>query len=171
MNASQLTASEYLPFYSNYINKAGLVDLIPGLEDGFKNTLSFFESVPTEMFDYRYAEDKWTIKELIQHIMDTDRVFAYRALCFAREDKTSLLGFEENNYADSSMANNRAKENLLEEYIAIKKSTVLLFKSFNDEMLMRIGFASGGDISVRALGFIIIGHEAHHCEIIKERYL
>jgi len=171
MNASQLTANEYSPFYSTYINKAGLIDLISGIEDSFNDALSFFETIPKQKFDYRYAKGKWTIKELIQHIIDVERVFAYRALCIAREDNTPLPSFEENDYAVSSMANNRTRENLLEEYKAIKISTILLFRSFNDKMLMRVGIASGGNISVRALGFIMIGHESHHIQVIKERYL
>ena len=171
MNASQVSPKEYLAFYAKYLDKAGSVDLIPGLQNGFKLTLSFFESISEAKFEYKYAEGKWTIKELIQHIIDTERVFTYRALHFAREDANVLEGFDENDYAVSSMANNRSKESLIDEYKALKRSTILLFSSFTNDMLMRIGVASGGYMSVRAIAFVIIGHEAHHCEVIKERYL
>ena len=171
MNAAQLSPSEYLPFYSNYVKTAGLVDLISGLEVGLKNTSAFFESIPEEKLEYQYADSKWTVKEIIQHLIDAERVFTYRALRFARQDATPLQGFEESSYATASFANIRSRESLIEEYGASRQSTLHMFKSFSDAMLMKVGVASGGEMSVRAIGFVIIGHEAHHCNIIKERYL
>lgn len=171
MNSTEILPSEYMPFYEGYIKQAGSIDLITGIEKAFENTLSFYQAISDEKMEYCYAEDKWTIKDIIQHLIDAERVFAYRALRFAREDKTELPGFEENDYANSSRANDRSKESLIEEYKAVRNSTILLYKSFNNETLMRIGIASGGEMSVRATGFIIIGHEAHHCNVIKERYL
>ena len=171
MNASEVSSKEYLPYYANYIKEAGLVDLIDGLENGFERTLLFFKSIPDDKLEYQYATHKWTIKEIIQHLIDTERIMAYRALRFAREDKTPLPSFEENSYAKTSFANTRSKENLIEEYTALKNSTVFMFKSFSKEMLKKIGVASNGEMSVRALGFVIIGHESHHCRVIRERYL
>ncbi|MDU8886159.1 DinB family protein [Yeosuana sp. MJ-SS3] len=171
MNSSKLPTREYLPYYSSYIGKANCSDLINGLEDSLGNTLSFFNSIPNEKFEYQYSEGKWTIKEIIQHIIDAERVFTYRALCFAREDKTPLPSFDENNYAKVCKANSRSVKSLINEYAASRKSTILLFKSFSDDTLKNIGVASGGEMSVRAIAFVIVGHEKHHVDIIKERYL
>jgi len=171
MNSSQLSIGEYLPYYATYINKANCSDLINGFEDSLVNTLSFFDSIPNEKFEYQYAQGKWTIKEIIQHIIDAERVFTYRALCFAREDRTPLPSFDENNYAKVSNANSRSAQSLINEYEALRQSTISLFKSFSNEVLINIGIASGGEMSVRAIGFVIIGHEKHHIDVIKERYL
>jgi len=171
MNSSQLSIGEYLPYYATYINKANCSDLINGFEDSLVNTLSFFDSIPNEKFEYQYAQGKWTIKDIIQHIVDAERVFTYRALCFAREDRTPLPSFDENNYAKVSNANSRSAQSLINEYEALRQSTISLFKSFSNEVLINIGIASGGEMSVRAIGFVIIGHEKHHIDVIKERYL
>lgn len=171
MHSSQLSSGEYLPYYANYINKANCSDLIQGLQDLLANTNSFLNSIPIEKFEYRYAKGKWTIKEVIQHIIDAERVFSYRALCFARKDKTPLPSFNENNYAEASLANTRSAQSLIDEHIALRKSTISLFESFNNDTLTNIGIASGGEMSVRAIGYVIIGHEKHHLDVIKERYL
>lgn len=113
----------------------------------------------------------WTPKEILNHLIDSERVFSYRALRFARQDKTELAGFEENNYAHESLANNRSIDDLLTEYQTTRASTIALFKSFNLNMLTSKGIAGTGEVSVRALAFLIIGHEKHHISIIKERYL
>jgi uncharacterized damage-inducible protein DinB len=124
-----------------------------------------------DKFDYRYAEGKWTIKEIIQHIIDTERIFSYRALRISRNDKTPLPGFEENDYVDNTDANKRGLQELLTELSAVRHATLLLFKSFSEEQLARIGIASENEISVRAIGFIIIGHQKHHQKVFEERYL
>ncbi|MDX1773595.1 DinB family protein [Oceanihabitans sediminis] len=171
MKVSQLQKEEYHTFYQTYIDKAGDLDLLEGLEFGFKETLELFESIPNEVYDYAYAEGKWTIKELLQHIIDTERVFAYRALCFARKERAVLPGFNEDDYADCSFANRRTKDDLLEEYVNVRKSTISLFRSFSDDMLFQNGVASDVNITVRAIGFILVGHEKHHCMVVAERYL
>ncbi|WP_456437303.1 DinB family protein [Psychroserpens sp.] len=171
MTKDQLKTNEYNPYYQVYIDKAGELDVIEGLKQNGDATISFLESLSEEQFDYTYSEGKWTIKELIQHIIDTERVFAFRALSFARKDKTNLAGYEQDDYALISEANKRSKQSLLHEYKALRLSTVALFESFTDNMLKQMGNASNSDISVRAIGFILIGHENHHCQIIKERYL
>jgi uncharacterized damage-inducible protein DinB len=171
MTANQLSPSEYLPFYGNYIKKAGTKDLIFGLEHGLIETIKLFETIPGDRLEYRYAEGKWTIKDIIQHLLDAERIFAYRILRIARQDKTPLHGFEENDYAKKTLANNRSRADLIEEYKVIRQSTLSLVKSLNDPMLKSMGIVNNGKMSVRAIGFIIIGHEKHHCEVINKRYL
>ena len=124
-----------------------------------------------DKFDYRYAEGKWTIKDIIQHLIDSERVFAYRAMRFARNDNTILPGFDENSYADATNAGNRSIQELLTEMALVRQCTITLFKSFTKDDLLKMGTASDNKVSVRALGFIIIGHQNHHIEIFTERYL
>ncbi|WP_452232165.1 DinB family protein [Lacinutrix sp. MEBiC02595] len=171
MKVKDLNASEYNTYYETYISKANDLSLLDGLIESFNTTLDFFNNLPENKMEYAYAEGKWTVKEVMQHIIDTERVFAYRALRFSRNDHTELPGFSENAYTPSSDANRRTKASLIEEYIHVRKSTISLFKSFTNEMLLLSGKASGGNMSVRAIGFINIGHEKHHCKVIKERYL
>ena len=124
-----------------------------------------------DKFDYRYAEGKWTIKDIIQHLIDAERIFTYRALRFARNDKTNLSGFDENDYVDEANANDRTVMQLLTEMSAVRHATLLLFKSFTNEQLIRIGTSNNNLLSVRALGYIIIGHQNHHQRVFEERYL
>lgn len=121
--------------------------------------------------NFSYAQGKWTIAEVLIHLMDTERIFQYRALRFARNDKTELQGFDQDSYVPESQAPNRNRNDILEEFIAIRKSSIALFASLNDEMLLRSGLASGAKMSVRALGFVICGHQIHHFNILQERYL
>jgi len=120
--------------------------------------------------DKVYAPGKWTVKDIMQHIIDAERVFSYRAMRFARNDKTLLPPFEENDYAVTAEASKRNLNDLLEEFCAVRESTIMLFKSFTDEMLLREGKVSTGDISVVSIGFAIAGHAIHHMGILKERY-
>ncbi|NRA94566.1 MAG: DinB family protein, partial [Psychroserpens sp.] len=132
---------------------------------------SFLKTIPDEQFGHAYAEGKWTIKEVVQHIIDTERVFSYRALRFARYDSTELPGYDQDDFALNSKANLRSKEDILNEYSTQRAASIAMFESFDAETLLGQGKASGSSISVRALGFILIGHENHHCQIIKDRYL
>ena len=171
MTTSNLSPKEYNPYYETYIAKAANLNLKEGLKSNQAITEAFLNTIPKDKLEYRYAEGKWTVKDIIQHIIDTERIFAYRALRVARNDKTALPGFEENDYALTGNANPRTLESLLAEYNAVRQATIALFNSFSDDMLKHIGTASNSPISARAIGFIIIGHEAHHCNVIKERYL
>lgn len=171
MTANNVSINEYNPFYQTYINKAQNVDLKRGLRQSFETVIEFLNTMPEDKLEYRYADGKWTIKEVIQHIIDAERIFAYRALRIARQDQTPLPGFEENDYVPASFANDRSRAELLSDYKAVREATISLFDSFTDRMLLQIGTASNSPISVRALGFITIGHENHHCQVIKERYL
>ena len=171
MNSNQLPVKEYAPFYASYIQALENVHLIEELEISLHDFIRFVQNIPMDKFDFRYAEGKWTIKEIIQHLIDTERIFSYRALRISRKDITPLPGFEENDYSINTNANNRNLQDLLTEFSAVRHSTLLLFKSFSSEQLLRIGIASNAEVSVRAIGFITIGHQKHHQKVFEQRYL
>lgn len=171
MKTSQLHENEYSVFNATYIKAAGEVNLLEELEISLHDFIRFVQNLPMDKFDYRYAEGKWTIKEIIQHIIDTERIFAYRALRISRNDNTPLAGFDENSYASNTAANTRGLQDLLTELSAVRHSNLLLFKSFSDEQLLRVGIASDHPISVRAIGFMLIGHQKQHQKVFGERYL
>lgn len=171
MNSNQLPVNEYSKFNATYIQALENVELFEELEISLHDFIKFVQNIPLDKFDYRYAEGKWTIKEIIQHIIDTERIFSYRALRISRNDKTPLPGFEENDYADNTDAKSRSIQDLLTEFSAVRHSNLLMFKSFSDEQLRRIGTASNHEISVRAIGFILLGHLKHHQRVFAERYL
>jgi uncharacterized damage-inducible protein DinB len=171
MNSNQLPVNEYSEFNATYIKALDNVNLIEELEISLHDFIKFVQNIPMDKFDYRYAEGKWTIKDIIQHCIDTERIFAYRALRISRNDQTPLPGFEENDYVDNTNAISRSLQELLTEFSAVRHSNLLLFKSFSNEQLTRLGIASNHTISVRALGFLIIGHLKHHQRVFEERYL
>ena len=171
MKSNELTKEEYPAYFSPYIATLDNVDLIEELEISVHRLIRFIQDIPMDKHDYSYADGKWTIKDIIQHIIDAERVFAYRALRFARNDKTELPGFEENDYVDEANGNKRSIMELLTELSAVRHATILLFKSFTQEQLARIGIASENPMSVRAAGFVIIGHQNHHQKVFEERYL
>lgn len=162
MSLTKLTESEYSGPFANYVREAGEINLIEELEISLHAFIRFVQNIPLDKFDYRYAEGKWTIKDIIQHLIDSERVFAYRALRFSRNDKTALPGFDENDYVNNTDANKRSIQDLLTELSAVRHSTLLFYKSLSEEQLTRIGTASTHQLSVRALGFVIIGHQKHH---------
>jgi uncharacterized damage-inducible protein DinB len=172
MKPTQLNTNEYAPFYANYIAQVSdEYTLIEELEISLHRFIKFVQDIPMDKFDYRYAAGKWTIKDIILHLIDAERIFAYRALRFARNDKTDLPGFEENDYVNEANANSRSIMDMLTEFSAVRHATLLLFKSFSDDKLLRVGTANNNQMSVRALGFVIIGHQNHHQRIFEERYL
>ena len=171
MNSLHLNENEYAPFYSNYIKALGEADLREVLKSSLLDLTTTIENLSEEKLNYRYADGKWTIKELIQHITDAERILSYRALRFSRNDATDLPGFDEDWYVDNSNGNDRSIEELLEEFKHVRKATLSLFKSFSTEMLAKTGSSNGSDMTVRALGFIIAGHQTHHLKIIKEKYI
>lgn len=171
MKTSQLLQTEYAPYHAAYISMVDEADLVEELEISVHEFIKFVQNIPLDKYDYRYAEGKWTIKDIIQHLMDSERIFAYRALRIARNDKTPLPSFEENDYAAIAGANERSIRDLLTELAIVRQASIALFKTLNEDVLKRVGTASGYDVSVRALGFIIIGHQKHHQKIFKERYL
>lgn len=172
MKISQLPSNEYGAFYANYIAQVSdEYTLIEELEISVHRLRNFVQEIPLDKYDYRYAEGKWTIKEILQHLIDCERIFAYRALRFARKDSTPLPGFDENDYVDAIKGSQRSIRDLLTEMAVLRESTLCLFKTFSEEVLQRKGMASGYEVSVRALGFLIIGHQNHHQKIFQERYL
>ncbi len=171
MENNQLSINEYSNFQVAYIKAAGNVNMIEELEICLHDFIRFVQNIPMDKFDFRYEDGKWTIKEIIQHIIDTERIFAYRALRISRNDQTPLPGFEENDYAANTDANNRGLQGLLSELALVRESTLALFKSFSEEQLKRTGIVSNNEISVRAIGFILIGHQKHHQKVFQERYL
>lgn len=171
MTSNLLSKNEYPDIYSIYIDLMPNTHLIEELEISLHDFIRFVQNIPMDKFDFRYSEEKWTIKEIIQHLIDTERILSYRALRIARNDKTVLHGFDQNEYIKNANANTRSIQDLLTELSAVRHSTLYLFKSFKEEQLLNIGNAVGYDFSVRAIGFIIIGHMKHHQKIFKERYL
>jgi len=172
MKVTDLQPDEYADYYNTYLP---LVDdewsLTEEFEVSVHNFIRFVQDIPMDKHDYRYADGKWTIKDIIQHLIDSERIFAYRALRFARNDTTELPGFDENLYAITANGSERKLQEMLTELALVRQSSIMLFKSFSQEDLVKTGIASGNKASVRALGFIIIGHQNHHIKIFKERYL
>jgi len=163
--------TEYAAYYHTYVGKVPDGNIVNLLEKQMNSTLELLKGLSETQGNHRYEESKWSIKELVNHILDTERVFAYRALCISRGDQTPLPGFSQDDYVAAFDADARSMEALIEEFEAIRRATTTLFKSYNEEMLLRIGTASDYPVSVRALGFIILGHELHHINILTERYL
>ena len=167
------TEIQTLPkFFDRYINQ---VDSQFTLLESFENSLKFLESGEFATLEsiqlHAYAAGKWTINQILQHLIDVERIFAYRALRFARNDKTELHGFDEDSFAAAANTSQRDFQSLKAELIAVRQSTILLFQSFDNEILARVGIANKVDISVLAIGFAVIGHQNHHVTVIKERYL
>jgi len=158
-------------WYHGYIKMVPQDDIKAAFSNKDNNLIAFLNSIPESKHDHRYAEGKWTIKEVLQHIIDAERVFAYRALRFARKDQTPLPGFDENLFADNSKASARQWNELVEEFNCVRRSSEMLFNSFDEDQLEAGGISSNNPIYVRALGYIIIGHALHHQKIIAERYL
>lgn len=171
MKKSELQPYEFRQFYGTYLSVLGDVDLLDALDKGLPEFINFITKIPDVKMRHAYAEGKWTIAEVLCHIIDTERIFQYRALRFSRNDTNALQGFEQDDYILYANADVRSKASLLEEYIAVRKSSLTLFSSFNDEQLQRTGTASNIQWSVAGLGFAISGHQEHHKKIIEERYL
>jgi len=165
------TPGTYLPYYDNYISKVAEDDVKQAFENQQPLIDDFFDSISDEKSNFAYAPGKWTIKELLQHVIDTERIFNYRSLAIARKESASLPGFEENDYAANSNANDRTWNSLTDELKAVRKATVILFDSFNDEVINQSGIANNNPVTVNALGFIMVGHIYHHKKVIGERYL
>lgn len=166
---------EYSQPYFDFIKTDD--NILQELHDNFIKLKEFIYSLPSETLNYRYAKDKWTIKEILLHNIDDERIFTYRALCYARNDKTSLPGFEEKEYATYSGANQRSLDSIFDEYWNVRLSTLKLFQYLPEDAFMRTGNMIGEDgkptneRTVRALLYHIAGHELSHIKVIKERYL
>ena len=171
MNIKDLSRAEYDEYTSYYMDLVPPGNFHEELEKSKLNVITFFQAIPPEKQHYQYAENKWTIKDILQHMIDVERIFAYRALRFAREETVALPGFEVDDYANVAEANQRSMADLIEDFRFARTSTQALFKSFTPKMLEQKGIASENIISVRAAGFKLIGHDMHHCKVISERYL
>lgn len=166
-----LTPGTYPAFIDNYLKFVDADTVPEAIEKYGQVVLDFFRNIPGDKISYRYAQGKWNLKEMLQHIIDAERIFAYRALRIARHDKTPLPGFNENTYAIASDADKREWGGLLEEFEAVRKSTNLLLQSFTEEQLEQTGTTNNSPNSVKAIGFLVFGHILHHINVVKERYL
>jgi len=163
--------SDYAPYYANYIKLVDGEDILKILNDQSKITQDILNSFSEHKGNYRYADGKWTVKEVVGHLLDTERVFAYRALCIARGEKKSLPGIEQDDYVKEGNFNRRELFELNYEFRLLRESNLLLFRSFAPEMLWKRGFASEASVTVLAILFIIAGHEKHHIKVLREKYM
>jgi uncharacterized damage-inducible protein DinB len=163
---------EYAAYASIYVDLTPDDGPILGfLERNAEILANLYRSLPEERLLYRYAPGKWTMKEILNHLIDDERIYSYRALRFARNDRTELPGFEQDNYAKESHANEREIDEMLEEYADVRRSSLALFNTFSNEMLLRRGTADGSSVTVRGLIYHLAGHEQRHLNIIREHYL
>jgi len=162
---------EYAPYYGTYVSKVPEGDLFALLSNQLADTLTLIRSLPEARGGHRYAPGKWSIKEVIGHVIDAERIFSYRGLRIGRGDATPLPGFEQNDYVPAGAFDRRTLRDLADELAAVRQATILLFRHLDAEALARRGTASGNPISARALAYIIAGHERHHVEILKSKYL
>jgi hypothetical protein len=162
---------EFNPYFEKYILKVGDENVITAMHKQVKELDTFLRSIPAEKLDYRYADGKWTIKQVLQHIIDTERIMAYRALTIARRDTVSLPGFDENTYADAAPATENSWEDMLLEFQALRFSHIFMFGNMSNEDMACVGTSSNHAMSVTALAHIIVGHVEHHVTVLKERYL
>jgi uncharacterized protein YjhX (UPF0386 family) len=163
--------TEYAEYYHKYVSEVPEGNITDILEDQLNSSVEFLSGISEDKSIYRYHPGKWSIREVLGHIIDSERVFAYRALRFSRGDQKPLQGFDENLYINNSNYNMMGIQFLIEEFFHLRKSTVALFRSLKNEMWLNKGNASGYDVTVRGLAYIIAGHTEHHLRIIKERYL
>jgi len=168
--AGAISEDEYRDYYSSYIQLTNGLDLLDQLETNRKNLKMIFEGMQGEKANYAYADGKWTIKEVLGHMIDTERIFNYRALALSRGEKVSLPGYDHDQYVENANFSDLAIEFLLNDYEHVRNSTVSLFHSFNDEQVMRRGIVNDSEFTVRGLGYVIVGHEMHHQKVLKEKY-
>jgi len=158
-------------FYHNYIKQVPENDLMTAFKNQTPVTIHFFQDMPEHKINYAYAEGKWSIKEVLQHIIDAERIFSYRALRFARKDPTPLPGFDENLYTENAKAGRRNWNDLLEEFKTVRRATEWLYGSFDAEQLNETGTSNNSSVYVLGFGYISVGHAIHHINVIKQRYL
>jgi len=169
MTPARPQAGEFAPYAEKYIS---LVpdDVLGALEEQAKQTLQLYSELQEADGDFRYAPDKWSAKEVLGHIIDTERIFTYRALRAARRDRTPMEGFEQDDYVRNGGFGHRALKSLIEEYQSVRAASITLFRSFSGDTWTARGIANQHEVSVRALAFMTAGHELHHVKILRERY-
>ena len=162
---------EYSPYYDTYISKVPAGDVLQVLAKQLDETQALLKSIPEEQGGHRYAPDKWSIREVIGHLIDSERIFAYRALRFARGDSNPLPGFDQDEYVRASGSDRRKLADLAAEFAHLRRATIAMLGSLDENAPERRGKANNNEISVRALAYVMAGHERHHIDILKERYL
>ncbi|MBL7775959.1 MAG: DinB family protein [Saprospiraceae bacterium] len=167
----QPAEGDYAPYYGRYVAAAQTDDILELLIRQKTEAIDFFKAIVWEKWEQAYAPEKWTLAEVVLHLIDAERIFAYRALRIARGDQTPLAGFEQDDYVPTSEAATRTPASIVDEFAAVREATVQLFKNFTDTMWERRGTASELEVTVTALAFIMAGHTAHHLQVIRERYL
>jgi len=164
-------STEYASYYNGYVSLVPAGDIVETLATQLDETLALVRGISDEKALHRYAPDKWSIKELVGHVLDGERVFAYRALRFSRNDPTALPGFEQDIFIDGASFDACALADLADEFEHVRRANILMFRNLTPEAWMRQGVASENPVTVRALAFIMAGHERHHVNILRERYL
>jgi len=172
MSASVLrpAKSEYDPYYHRYISLVLDEDVLVALDQQLSETLILLRSLSEQHGTFRYEPGKWSVKEVLGHLIDTERIMSYRALCIARNDRTPLPGFEQDDYVKTGGFDQRSVNNLGREFEQVRRATISLFRNLEPEAWERTGVANNVEVSVRALAYIIAGHELHHKTILKDRY-
>lgn len=158
-------------FYKDYVKRVKGKDVIEAIENQKESLSNFLNEIPEHKFGFKYADNKWSVKEVIQHCIDTERIMSYRALALARGENQSIPGYDEDAYTLSSQAEKRTSKNLIEEWMVVRDATLFLFKSFTQEMMNKSGTCDKKTIHVNVLGAIIVGHTYHHLDVVKQRYL
>jgi uncharacterized damage-inducible protein DinB len=171
MSATAPAASEYAPYFEKYVSLVPAGDVVETLERQAAETLALLRGLDEERAGSRYEPGKWSIKQIVGHLADAERVFAYRALCFARGDRTPLPGFEQDDYVRGANFDARPITDLADEFEAVRRATVALFRQLDDESWRRTGTANDNPFTVRAIAHIIAGHELHHLGVLKTKYL
>ncbi len=162
---------EFLPYYGQYIDKVPEGDIVETLKSQVSETMALIRSIPEVDGDRRYAPDKWSIREVVGHVIDGERIFVYRALRFARADSTPVPGFDENTYAKNSPYSHVSLADIAGELEHVRAATVHFFANLEEQAFSRRGSANGAEISVRALAYVLAGHEIHHAGVLRTRYL
>lgn len=172
MIRTDISPLEYDVYYKRYLDKLSEdTELKIGFKSGKKEVIDFFRKIPEDKLDYRYQPEKWSIKEVLQHLIDTERIFIYRCFRIARRDETPLTGFDQNTYIEPSGASEKSIDQLLYEYEINRNNSINLLLSLSDEDLAFVGNSNGGPMSARVAAFTILGHDIWHMEVIKEKYL
>lgn len=162
---------EHAEYYAKYTSRVADGNIVETLENQLQESLNLLQGISEEKANYRYAAEKWSIKEVLGHIIDGERIFAYRALRIARNDQTPLPGFEQDGYVDAGKFDARSLADLIEEFKCVRQASLFLFKNLDEVAWLRRGTASENEVTVRAMAYIIAGHELHHLNVLKEKYL
>lgn len=171
MKSSELSLQDYNPFYKRYIDTLGDTELLGLMRSQLVNYPQFIASIPPARWQYSYGLGKWTVAEVLLHVIDSERVFQYRALRIGRKDETPMPGFDQDSYVPNSGGNKRSKESIISEYKSVRGASISLYETFSEEDLQLQGTANNSLVTVGALGFIMCGHQKHHRNMIREHYL